>query len=629
MPTADLRRRPRSPQPHAVPPPVSPPEVDPRVEPTPINGYPATHAADPFVAQPAPRAPNPGEGRAAPPTPHAPHPRGGQATPPAPGGPAEAGASPDARQARRRTTAADANPAPIAKLAISGPDTEPRRYADADIGDGWFTTKQAKTTPAEASDGSVSRSAVAEAGAGSAGIPGPDARVMIGTTAGREAPAGHEPAGGHEPTAGLEPTAGHDPAAGRDAAAVYDPAPGRDAVARHDPAAGRDAAAVHHPAPGRDAVARHDPALGRNGTAGRDATRATTGPRAAAADAPAAEVAASEPDGQLADGRETSGERSSVVISVDITGLLNGMTAEQAIIVPRDRSAAEPPPGRPNQPHGDGRHPDQLHQDRDQQDDTGVPTGHAGERSDQSGHDEVSASSLMPGPVPAEPTPPVRPLTPLTAADLEAIRWRLDGATLREVVDDREALRELGVRLDEPLSEEADHVARAGVLSVRAEVYRLLGELGLAAAASRLALAHAESAQNVQAVVIAEAELAHVLRLRGDFAEADRLFEEAASSEAPERLRSVVHENAGRSCFDQGRHMEALDHFARAIRLGSPDDLDLAERIEVCLEAVYIHVLRDGWGPYPRLRSEILGQARPAKPAPDGPPRSPGPERKD
>jgi hypothetical protein len=75
--------------------------------------------------------------------------------------------------------------------------------------------------------------------------------------------------------------------------------------------------------------------------------------------------------------------------------------------------------------------------------------------------------------------------------------------------------------------------------------------------------------------------------------------------------------------------MEALDHFARAIRLGSPDDLDLAERIEVCLEAVYIHVLRDGWGPYPRLRSEILGQARPAKPAAGGPPLSPGPERKD
>ena len=57
--------------------------------------------------------------------------------------------------------------------------------------------------------------------------------------------------------------------------------------------------------------------------------------------------------------------------------------------------------------------------------------------------------------------------------------------------------------------------------------------------------------------------------------------------------------------------MEALDHFARAVRLGRPDDTDLAERVAVCLEAVYIHVLRDGWGPYPRLRREILRAASP------------------
>jgi tetratricopeptide (TPR) repeat protein len=199
----------------------------------------------------------------------------------------------------------------------------------------------------------------------------------------------------------------------------------------------------------------------------------------------------------------------------------------------------------------------------------------------------------------------------LTAEDLQAIRWRLDGGTLREVVDDKGALRELGEKLDGPLAAEVDNVAKAGLLSVRAEVYRLLGELGMAAAASRLALAHAESARDVQAMVIAQAELAHVLRLRGDYGEADRLFSQAANAPVPEPLRSVVHENAGRCCFDQGRHMEALDHFARAVRLGRPDDTDLGERIGVCLEAVYIHVLRDGWGPYPRRSLAALGARGP------------------
>jgi tetratricopeptide (TPR) repeat protein len=147
---------------------------------------------------------------------------------------------------------------------------------------------------------------------------------------------------------------------------------------------------------------------------------------------------------------------------------------------------------------------------------------------------------------------------------------------------------------------------------MRAEVYRLLGELGMAAAASRLALAHAESSGDIQSTVIAQAELAHVLRLRGDHKEADRLFTKALSVAVPDALRSVVHENAGRSCFDQGRHMEALDHFARAVRLGKQDDTDLAERIGVCLEAVYIHVLRDGWGPYPREIADINPGPAPA-----------------
>jgi tetratricopeptide (TPR) repeat protein len=223
-----------------------------------------------------------------------------------------------------------------------------------------------------------------------------------------------------------------------------------------------------------------------------------------------------------------------------------------------------------------------------------------------------ATTSLAPGPEPVLPAAsaekPVEGPPALSAADLDAIRWRLDGGTLREVVDDKEALRALGEKIDGPLAKEVDNISKAGMLSVRAEVYRLLGELGMAAAASRLALAAAESARHVQSIVIAEAELAHILRLRGEFEEADRLFAKASAAPVPEVLRSVVHENAGRCCFDQGRHMEALDHFARAVRLGRPDDEELAERIGMCLEAVYIHVLRDGWGPYPRQPKEIFGR---------------------
>jgi len=291
-----------------------------------------------------------------------------------------------------------------------------------------------------------------------------------------------------------------------------------------------------------------------------------------------------------------------VVIDLDITGLFHGygVTAEQALIVAREEEARAKPATEGTKP---------AEETATKAAEETKAAGKNDEKVEAAPAEAAGAEEAVARPEAAatpEAAAPAEIPHPLSAVNLDALRWRLDGGTLREVVDDREALRELGARLDGPLAEEQNNVARAGLLSVRAEVYRLLGELGMAAAASRLALANAEAAADVQATVIAQAELAHVLRLRGDFGEADRLFEQAASSEAPEVLRSVVHENAGRCCFDQGRLMEALDHFARAIRLGAPDDLDLVERIGVSLEAVYIHVLRDGWGPYPRLRSEIL-----------------------
>src|SRR3712207_2112589 len=130
-----------------------------------------------------------------------------------------------------------------------------------------------------------------------------------------------------------------------------------------------------------------------------------------------------------------------------------------------------------------------------------------------------------------------------------------------------------------------------------------------AAATARLALAHGEAGEEPQAVALARAELAQVLRLRGEYRQADALFDAIVNADVPDTVRSVAHENAGRCCVDQGRYLEAFDHFGRAMRLGDPEDLDLIARLEVCLDAVYIRVLRDGWGPSPRLSAEIHADA--------------------
>jgi hypothetical protein len=112
-----------------------------------------------------------------------------------------------------------------------------------------------------------------------------------------------------------------------------------------------------------------------------------------------------------------------------------------------------------------------------------------------------------------------------------------------------------------------------------------------------------------------QARLAHVLQWRGDFAEADRLFAEANSVELPDRLRATMHEHAGRSCYDQGRYIEACNHFERALDLRKVEDPDMIARTEVALDAVLAQVVAKGWGPYPRTREEVLQLHRPPVPS--------------
>ncbi|GGL97207.1 WG repeat-containing protein [Micromonospora yangpuensis] len=200
---------------------------------------------------------------------------------------------------------------------------------------------------------------------------------------------------------------------------------------------------------------------------------------------------------------------------------------------------------------------------------------------------------------------------------LAGLRWRLDPRTLREVVTDPDELRTIRRRLTEKLDTAVDNRTRTRLLSLRAVASRLLGELDDALDDGRLALTYAEATGELRRTALVQARLAQVLRWRREFGEADRLFAEAASPELPARLRAAMHEHAGRSCYDQGRLMEACHHFEQALDLRGDGDAELSGRIGVALDAVRDRAAEGGFGPYPRDRHEILERPRPPVPAPD------------
>ncbi|WP_425412807.1 WG repeat-containing protein [Micromonospora humi] len=206
-----------------------------------------------------------------------------------------------------------------------------------------------------------------------------------------------------------------------------------------------------------------------------------------------------------------------------------------------------------------------------------------------------------------EPTP-ARPIDPEQA--LAAIDWRLHPETLREEAPDPARLREIRDGLTGKLGSALDNRSRARLLSLRSVASRILGALDDAVADARLALTYAEATGELRRTSLARARLAEVLRWRGEHAEADRLFAEANSPELPDRLRAVLHEHAGRSCYDQGRLTEACAHFERALDLRQGADAALHTRTEVALDAVAARAASDGFGPPPRGREEVLGTPR-------------------
>jgi tetratricopeptide (TPR) repeat protein len=197
---------------------------------------------------------------------------------------------------------------------------------------------------------------------------------------------------------------------------------------------------------------------------------------------------------------------------------------------------------------------------------------------------------------------------------LAAYPWAYDPQTLREQVDEPDRLWDVADRLTDRLEfAERDNV-RAGLLSLRAVVYRIVGELDDALADGREGLRHAEASGELRTAAIAQARLAHVLQWRGEFEEADRLYAEADSPELPPRTRAEIGELAGRSAYEQGRYLEAVNHFERALDVRRGEDPELVERVELALDAISRRSGAAGWGPYPRARDEILGL--PAAPVP-------------
>ncbi|MFC6569522.1 WG repeat-containing protein [Actinoplanes utahensis] len=189
---------------------------------------------------------------------------------------------------------------------------------------------------------------------------------------------------------------------------------------------------------------------------------------------------------------------------------------------------------------------------------------------------------------------------------LASYPWAFDPRTLREQVDDPDRLWDLVDRLSDRLEfAERDNV-RAGLLSLRAVVNRVVGELDDALADGREALRHAEAAGELRTVAIAQARLAHVLQWRAEFAEADLLYARADSPELPSRTRAEIIELAGRSAFEQGRYLEAVNHFERALDVRGGADPELVERVELALDEISRRS-GEGWGPYPRTRDELLG----------------------
>ena len=187
----------------------------------------------------------------------------------------------------------------------------------------------------------------------------------------------------------------------------------------------------------------------------------------------------------------------------------------------------------------------------------------------------------------------------------------LDEQTLREVVDRPWPLEQIRFELTKKLAIATDNASRARLAGLRAVTSRLLGKLDEARGDADLALQCALLTGSARRIAIARTRLARVLQWRGDFDSADVHYQRALDAEVPGRLRAAIYNCFGTSCYDQGRFLEALQHFETSLALHPNQPAEQAAMANRAFAAITLKASREGFGPFPRTRAEVLGERLP------------------
>ncbi|MGH3655674.1 MAG: WG repeat-containing protein [Micromonosporaceae bacterium] len=187
---------------------------------------------------------------------------------------------------------------------------------------------------------------------------------------------------------------------------------------------------------------------------------------------------------------------------------------------------------------------------------------------------------------------------------------RIDEDTLREIVDEEWDLERIRFGLTKKLATAPHNAARARLYGLRAVTSRMLGKLNDALDDAEQALRYAESTGSARRIAVASTRLARVLQWRGDFAVADALYQRALDAAIPDRLRAAIHHYFGTSCYDQGRYVEALQHFDTVLALRPGENPEQAAA-DQAFAAISQRVSTKGFGPLPRARAEILQETPP------------------